>query len=88
MSYWTNRTGPWRAAYDYTATNMARVRERIGRPDALLHTIGGIGDKTTVPDLQQMHSAAVDQRAIGGSIYDYRTTRAEFWPVLRAFRSG
>lgn len=88
MSYWTNRRGQWRAAYDYTATNMARIRERIGQPEAPIHTIGGIGDKTTVSDLDQMVAAAVDQRAIGGSIYDYRTSRQEFWSVLRSFRTG
>lgn len=87
MSYWTNRRGHWRGAYPYTAENIVRIRERIGQPEALVHTIGGIGDKTTVPDLQQMVTAAVDQRAIGGSIYDYRTSRAEFWEPLRAFRT-
>ncbi len=86
MSYWTNRKGEWRAAYPYTAENMARVRARIGQPDALVHTIGGIGDKTTVEDLSQMLTGAVEQRAIGGSIYDYRTTKPEFWATLRSFR--
>ena len=88
MSYWTNRVGPWRAAHDYTADNMARVRQLIGRPDAELHPIGGVGDKTTVEDLQQMVAAAVEQHAIGGSIYDYRTSRPEFWATLRMFRKA
>ncbi len=87
MSYWTNRRGPWRAAHDYTADNMARLRQRIGDPNAPVHPIGGIGDKTTVEDLQQMVAAAVEQHAIGGSIYDYRTSRPEFWATLRSFRS-
>ena len=88
MSYWTNRRGGWRSAYDYTAENMRRVRARIGQPAAPVHTIGGIGDKTTEADLQQMVTAAVEQQAIGGSIYDYRTSRPEFWATLRAFRTG
>ncbi len=87
MSYWTNRVGPWRAAHDYTANNMARVRQLIGQPDAKLHPIGGVGDKTTVEDLQQMVAAAVEQHAIGGSIYDYRTSRPEFWATLQLFRA-
>lgn len=87
MSYWTNRRGHWRAAHPYTAENIARVRQRIGQPEALVHTIGGIGDRTTVPDIQQMLTAAVEQRAIGGSLYDYRTSRPEFWEVLRPFRT-
>ncbi len=88
MSYWTNRRGPWRAAHDYTVNNMARLRQLIGQPDAKLHPIGGVGDKTTVEDLQQMLAAAVEQHAIGGSIYDYRTSRPEFWATLRMFRAA
>ena len=87
MSYWTNRRGGWRNSHTYTTANIARLRERIGQPDAPVHAIGGIGDKTTLGDLQGMVVAAVEQRAIGGSIYDYRTTQQPFWEVLRAFRS-
>lgn len=88
MSYWTNRVGGWRAADTYTATNIARIRERIGDPEAPVHTIGGIGDKTTLDDLRGMVVAAAEHAVIGGSIYDYRTSRPEFWAVLRAFRSS
>jgi len=86
MSYWTNRRGHWRDARTYTATNLVLLRERIGDPDAPVHTIGGIGDKTTVEDLHGMVAAATEQFAIGGSIYDYRTSQLPFWEVLRAFR--
>jgi len=86
MSYWTNRRGYWRDAYTYTAANMVLLRERIGDPAAPVHTIGGIGDRTTVEDLHGMVRAATEQFAIGGSIYDYRTSRLEFWAPLRAFR--
>lgn len=88
MSYWTNRRGHWRDARLYTATNMVLLRERIGDPDALIHTIGGIGDRTTVEDLHGMVAAATEQFAIGGSIYDYRTSQLPFWEVLRAFRGS
>ena len=87
MGYWTNRRGHWRAAYPYTAENIARIRARIGRPDAPVHAIGGIGDRTTVPDIDQMAHAARDHGVIGGSLYDYRTSRPEFWASLRAFRT-
>lgn len=86
MGYWTNRRGHWRAAYPYTAENIARIRARIGQPDAPVHAIGGIGDRTTVPDIDQMVHAARDHGVIGGSLYDYRTSRPEFWASLRAFR--
>jgi hypothetical protein len=86
MSYWTNRRGHWRDAQVYTATNMVLLRERIGDPAAPIHTIGGIGDRTTIEDLQGMLAAATEQFAIGGSIYDYRTSHQSFWEVLRSFR--
>lgn len=88
MSYWTNRRGHWRDARTYTATNMVLLRERIGDPDAPIHTIGGIGDRTTVEDLQGMVAGATEQFAIGGSLYDYRTSQLPFWAVLRQFRGA
>jgi hypothetical protein len=88
MAYWTNRKGssPWRDAYTYTATNVDRVRAHIGRPDAPVHVLGGIGDRTSVADLQGFRRAAAERGAIGGSIYDFRTTSAPFWPELLPFR--
>ena len=86
MSYWTNRVGGWRDAYTYTATNIARVRSHIGIADAPVHTIGGIGDESTTDDIDRMFQAAVDQQAIGGSIYDYRTTGDDLWPHLQPLR--
>lgn len=86
MAYWTNRVGPWRSAQDYIATNVERVRERLGLPDALIHAIGGIGDETSVADLEGMVAAVEATGPIGASIYDYRTTRPEHWELLRRFR--
>lgn len=88
MNYWTNRRGEWRSAYRYMATNIDRVRQNLGLPEALVHPIGGIGDKTTEQDLHEMVRAAGERGSIGGSIYDYATSRAEFWPILRAFKTG
>lgn len=86
MAYWTNRTGDWRSAYDYIATNISRVRSHLGQPEAAVHPVGGIGDKTTVADLDGMVRATAEGQTIGGSIYDYRTTLPEHWATLRAFR--
>jgi hypothetical protein len=88
MAYWTNRRGdsPWRDAYTYTAANVDRLRAHIGRPDAPVHVLGGIGDRTSVPDLQGFRTAAAERGAIGGSIYDFRTTAAPHWPELLPFR--
>jgi hypothetical protein len=88
MAYWTNRkeSSPWRDAYLYTATNVDRIRERIGRPDAPVHVLGGIGDQTTAEQLVGFRIAAYERGAIGGSIYDFRTTTGPHWPELLPFR--
>lgn len=87
MNYWTNRTGYYRSAYAYTAVDVDRIRQRTGNPNAVVHPIGGIGDKTTVEDINGMVRAAVERACIGGSLYDYRTTGDDLWPALQQFRS-
>jgi hypothetical protein len=87
MSYWTNRKveSGYRDAERYTAENIDRLRNNVGFP-APVHPIGGIGDKTTVADLDGFHRAAAARGALGGSIYDYRTTQPDHWPALQRFR--
>lgn len=87
MSYWTNRRDEWRDAYVYTVTNIDRLREHIGRPDAPIHALGGIGDTTSAQDLVGFRQAIADRGAIGGSIYDFRTTQAPHWPELQPLRA-
>jgi hypothetical protein len=87
MSYWTNRLPEWRDAYVYSATNIDRVRERIGNPDAVVHTIGGIGDESTPDDIAGMVTAASERGCIGGSLYDYRTTGDDLWAGLQQLRA-
>ena len=88
MAYWTNRRGnsPWRDAYLYTATNIDRVRAHIGRMDAPVHALGGIGDLTSPQDLVGFRQASGERFVIGGSIYDARTTTAASWAELLPFR--
>lgn len=89
MSYWTNRlsSSGWRDAYTYTATNIERVRQHIGQPGAVVHTIGGIGDASTTLDIEGLVRAASEKGCIGGSLYDYRTTGEELWPGLQGLHS-
>jgi hypothetical protein len=54
--------------------------------NASVHPIGGIGDATTPEDVQGMVQAAKERGAIGGSVYDYRTTGDSLWPFLQQFR--
>ena len=88
MGYWTNRTqaSGYRDAYRYTVENVARLREDLGLPDAVVHAAGGIGDKTTGDDIDGFVRAIADTGAVGGSIYDYHTTAAALWSRLGALR--
>jgi len=85
MGYWTNRRAdsPWRNAHTYTGTNIDMIRQRLGNPQAPVHAIGGIGDTATIPDYQGFVQAARERGVVGASIYDYRTTAPDAWPVLQ-----
>ncbi|MDQ3293853.1 MAG: hypothetical protein M3527_05315, partial [Actinomycetota bacterium] len=87
MSYWSNRlaSSGWRDGYAYTAANIDRIRAHIGQPNAPVHSIGGIGDAVSVEQIAAMLQASYERGALGGSIYDYRTTGPEHWPVLQRF---
>lgn len=88
MDYWTFRTSSsgWRDAYRYTFENIRRLRANVGRDDLPVHPIGGLAEASTAADYDAFHRAAVDQRAIGGSVYDWRTTATDAWPALQRFR--
>ncbi|MGH9137451.1 MAG: hypothetical protein ACRD0G_10450, partial [Acidimicrobiales bacterium] len=80
MGYWTMRTASsgWRDGYTYTAANIDRIRQLIGRSDAVVHPIGGVGDQQSAEEMAAhvagMVQASAERGAIGGSIYDYATT--------------
>jgi hypothetical protein len=88
MGYWTNRKADsgYRDAYRYTDENMRRLRNNLGT-DVPVHPVGGIGDQTTAGDIDAFLRASVEQHALGGSIYDWRTTKPEQWGKLRGFRA-
>ena len=88
MGYWTNRSvgTAYRDAHRYTSENVARLRSNLGLPGAVVHPIGGIGDRTTPADVAGYLRAATDANSIGGSLYDWRTTRPEVWEALRRLR--
>ncbi|MGI8759103.1 MAG: hypothetical protein ACR2K0_07320 [Acidimicrobiales bacterium] len=85
QSFRTDASG-YREGYRYTAENIDRLRANLGLPGAVVHTVGGIADATTAADVDGMVAAAAERGAIGGSLYDWRTTSAGLWPHLRAFR--
>jgi hypothetical protein len=88
MNYQSDRKpeSGYRDAYRYTAENIDRMRARLGRPDVPVHAIGGIADATSPTDVASMLRAAAERKAIGGSLYDWKTTGPGLWPALQAFR--
>lgn len=88
MGYWTNRTtaSGYRDAFRYTKENVDRLRNNLGRPDAPVHPIGGIGNRTTAADIDGYKRAVTAVHGIGGSIYDWQTTAAPLWGRLRPMR--
>lgn len=90
MSYWTPRSGCPRlkhhCAYGFTAGNVSLTRRLIARPAAVIHVIGGIGDRMTVGQVRAFVKAAKDSNADGASIYDVATTRVAWWRNLSRLR--
>lgn len=84
MSYWTNRNtaSGYRDGFRYTDENIRRLRANLGRADAPVHAIGGLGDAATAQDYPGFVRAARTQRAIGWSIYNYSVTPRRVWPRL------
>ncbi len=89
MGYWTDRkeSSGYRDPYRYTDENIKRLRANLGNPSAAVSPVGGVGAMGP-DDVEAFGRAAADNGAIGGSIYDFRTTRPEAWPSLRKFRSA
>ncbi|HEV2070786.1 MAG TPA: hypothetical protein VGR26_13415 [Acidimicrobiales bacterium] len=88
MSYWSYRTAAsgYRDGYRYTAENIDRLRANVGAAGTRVHPIGGIADAVSEADVAGMVRAATERGAIGGSLYDWRTTSAPFWGHLQGFR--
>lgn len=89
MAYWTNRKAdsPYRDAERYTQDNVQWMRAKLGDPNAVVHPIGGIGDKTTPKDIEGFLSAARRTKAIGASLYDWSTQSTASYAPMRAARS-
>ena len=85
MAYWTFRTqsSGYRDAYRYTEENVRRVRNNLGLPGAPVHPVGGTDNKSNDNDYRGFVRACVDSGSIGGSIYDWRTTPAASFSILR-----
>jgi hypothetical protein len=85
MSYWTNRSedSGYREGFRYTEENVRRLRSNLDDDDALVHTIGGIGDGATPADYDGFVRASQEADALGWSVYDFNTVASSAWPRLR-----
>jgi hypothetical protein len=82
MAYWSIRQGELREGGRYVGENIDRIRTTTGDPDIPIHVIGGIADEVTNADLGAMVAAVEDRGAIGGSLYDWHTSRPAHWATL------
>jgi hypothetical protein len=84
MVLWTFRSGytPTQVR-TYVADQVARTRSLTGDP---VHVEGGVDGEGTIAFTSTYVGAfvngAFDGKAIGGSNYDYRTTKPTYWSVL------
>ena len=85
MAYWTElpESSAYRHAYRYAEEGTRRLRDVLNAPAALVHLIGGVADTATVADAAGFAQAVDHTGALGWSLYDYRTTSAAEWEVLR-----
>jgi hypothetical protein len=85
MAYWTFRSqsSGWRDAFRYTEENVRRLRADLGLPGAAVHPVGGTDNKSNDNDYRGFVRACAATGALGGSIYDWRTTPTGSFAILR-----
>jgi hypothetical protein len=85
MAYWSGRKtdSGYHDGYKYAAESVQRMRGLLGDAGAKVHLIGGIADAVTEDEVRGFLRALTDTAAIGGSLYDYRTTPGGIWGILR-----
>jgi hypothetical protein len=90
MGYWSNRDSRCASGqtqycpYQYTLQNIQRSHNYTGLP---VHDIGGVANAVTTTEVTKYVQGARDGRAIGGGLYDYRTTAAAYWTPLAGLNS-
>jgi hypothetical protein len=86
MVLWSFRSGYTASQVrDYVAAEISTTRRLTGDP---VHVEGGVDDPGTEPTpvtsttVRAFVDGAFDGRAIGGSHYDYDTTKPSYWSIL------
>ena len=83
MAYWSFRDGVYKSGYTYVTESVRRMRALVGDPNLKVHPVGGIADAVSEGDVRDFLRALTDTDALGGSLYDYRTTPGGIWGILR-----
>lgn len=86
MAYWSFRhdcpANPDHCAYGYTKGSVEKIRTLTGKPHVPVHVIGGVADSITTDEVHDFVSAAIRSGVYGGSLYDYLSTKPEYWAPL------
>ena len=86
MAYWSNRSEEgFTDPHWYVSENISRVRRHLDDPSAVVSVIGGYDFHETAEDYAAMARAAIEQQAIGVSVWDWPTTPPSAWPALRGY---
>ncbi len=84
MAYWTEiaAESSYGDGYRYTQAGNRGLIASLGDPSAVVHSVGGVADTSTVDDFEGFVRAVDETGAVGFSMYDYRTTSPAGWQVL------
>ena len=88
MAYWSFREDPYKSGYTYVVESVRRMRALAGDPNLKVHPAGGIADVISEDEVRGFLRALTDTEALGGSLYDYRTTTGGIWGVLRGTQAA
>ncbi|HEY7106563.1 MAG TPA: hypothetical protein VH986_09180 [Acidimicrobiia bacterium] len=85
MAYFTFRddASGYRDPLRYTVDSVQRLRGHLRDRTAPVHVVGGIADVATPQDYVAFSEAARQTKAVGYSMYDFRTTSSAAWALLR-----
>lgn len=82
MDYFTYHQTTAAGAHDYTAENVALLRQATGDTGVPIHLIGGIADVASDAQVGAFVHAARERGVLGASLYDYATTSPAEWTQL------
>lgn len=91
MSYWTFRSAAsgYHDGATYSDESIRRLRNDLGDQNAVVHAIGGVGDKVTIDEVRRFLESLSADRVVGGSIYDWASmTPADRAALAAGFSTG